>query len=97
MNYPPFIEYLEGEFNPENDARLIKCIIDNKDDPLMLIRVLSYRKKEQRTKLEDQFNNIYFSYIDNNSKKRKKGIQTLAIAYTPDYEHTYLETLLLTA
>ena len=97
LNYRPFIEYLEGEFNPENDAKLIKCIIDNKDDPLMLIRLLSYRKKEQRTKLEDQFNNIYFSYIDNNSKKRKKGMYALAIAYTPDYEHTYIEDLLLTA
>ena len=96
LNYRSFIEYLEGEFNPENDAKLIKCIIDNKDDPLMLIRLLSYRKKEQRTKLEDQFNNIYFSYIDNNSKKRKKGMKALAIAYTPDFEHTYVNDLLVT-
>ena len=48
LNYQSWEDYIEQEFDPQKDASLIRSVILNKDDPLIIIRLLNIRNKEQR-------------------------------------------------
>ena len=71
LNNEPFLDYLQTDFNDDQDAVLIQNIIENNDNPLIIIRLLNYRNKNQRKDIDARFREIkgdgdklLFSYIE---------------------------------
>jgi len=74
----------------KNDESLIETVISEKDDPLIIIRLLEHRTEEQRkvifdTNLED---------ITEEEKMKKRILLISVKSYMPDYEKNYVEFLL---
>jgi len=90
LNYQSLAVYLEKEFNPEKDALLIGSVISNKDDPLIIVRLLNQRTEEQRKGIIE----IRIRGSRDRRSSRRKAI-ALVIGYMPDYERTYVDTLLV--
>ena len=61
----PFDNYLQKDFNDGCDVFLIFNIINNHDNPLLIIRLLNYRNEKQRKKIDSQFRMLH----DNNQRK----------------------------
>jgi len=56
FNNGTFKNYCEGEaFQDFRDALLIDTIINNNDNPLMIVRLLNYRNEDQRKKIDRRF------------------------------------------
>ena len=51
LNHQSLEDYIEQEFDAQRDASLVSSVISNKDDPLIIIRLLNIRNKEQRRKI----------------------------------------------
>jgi hypothetical protein len=90
LNYQSIADYLEREFDPEKDALLIGSVISNKDDPLIIVRLLNQRTEEQRRVIIE----VKIRGSRDRSSRRRQAI-ALVIAYMPDYERTYVDTLLV--
>jgi hypothetical protein len=90
LNYQSIADYLEKEFDPEKDALLIGSVISNKDDPLIIVRLLNQRTEEQRRVIIE----VKIRGSRDRSSRRRQAI-ALVIAYMPDYERTYVDTLLV--
>ena len=58
LNNQTFDHYFNNEFNFSLDAILIDNIINNNDNPLMIVRLLNYRNEEQRRQIDHQFREI---------------------------------------
>jgi len=87
LNNQPFGEYFRHELDPYKDAKLIKDVINNKDEPLIIVRLLNYRDKEQRKEIEKKFQEIVTN----------EGISMLSyiLNYMPGHpEVIYLHNLL---
>ena len=74
----------------KNDESLIEAVISEKDDPLIIIRLLEHKTEEQRkvifdTNLED---------ITEEEKMKKRILLTSIKSYMPDYEKNFVEFLL---
>ena len=54
----PFENYFINDFNEINDANLIYSVINNNDNPLIIIRLLNYRDESQRKKIDKEFREI---------------------------------------
>lgn len=89
LNYQSFADYLGRAFDPEKDALLIGSVIDNKDDPLIIERLLNQRSIEQRRGIFE------LKFGGSSDRRRKKGAIALIIGYMPDFERTYVDTLLV--
>ena len=90
LNYQSLAVYLEKEFDPEKDALLIWSVISNKDDPLIIVRLLNERTEEQRRGIIE----IRIRGSRDRRNNRRRAI-ALVIGYMPDYERTYVDTLLV--
>ena len=90
LNYQSLAVYLEREFDPEEDALLIRSVISNRDDPLIIVRLLNQRTEEQRRGIIE----IRIRGSRDRRRNRRQAI-ALVIAYMPDYERTYVDTLLV--
>ena len=51
--------YLNKEFNPENDARLIRATIENNDNPNIIINLHNRRTPLQRGQIRERYEEIY--------------------------------------
>ncbi len=88
-------EYIKKDFNSENDVRLIDAVIRNKDDPLIIIRLLQYREKKQIEKINIDFTDfINLSDESDDKKRKKKGLYAYAYYYSPDFEKVFVDALL---
>ena len=88
-------EYIKKDFNSENDVRLIDAVIRNKDDPLIIIRLLQYREKKQIQKINIDFTDfINLSDESDDKKRKKKGLYEYAYYYSPDFEKVFVDALL---
>ena len=86
LNNATFEDYCKKEFNEQTDAILIDNIIENNDNPLIIIRLLNYRNEEQRKKID-----LFFREIKGDTKAMKLYI----IDFLPNNpEITYLNFLL---
>ena len=86
LNNATFEDYCKKEFNEQTDAILIDNIIENNDNPLIIIRLLNYRNEEQRKKID-----LFFREIKGDTKAMKLYI----IDFMPNNpEITYLNFLL---
>ena len=47
-----FDKYFEKEFNPDKDAFLINEVINQKDEPLIIVRLLNFRNESQRKNIK---------------------------------------------
>ena len=65
-NNPTFEDYCNKEFKEQNDAILIDNIINNNDNPLLIIRLLNYRNEEQRQKID-----LFFREMKGDTKEMK--------------------------
>jgi len=68
-----FEEYCKNRFVDYKDAKLIDDIINNVDNPLMIVRLLNYRDQKQRKKIDLKF------------RERRGDIQRRMISYIIDY------------
>lgn len=90
LNYWFFKDYLKRPFDPVKYAVLINSVISNKDDSLIIERLLNQRSKEQRRGIfELKFRGL------SDSRRRKKGAISLIIGYITDFEKAYVDTLLI--
>ena len=86
INYT-FEDYFKKEFKDCDDAKLIDKIINNKDNPLLIVRLLNYRNEEQRKKSDSKFRDM------KNDKNKKMLIYI--IEFMPNHpEISYLHLLL---
>ena len=87
MEGEPFDNYFQKDFNDSRDSFLIYNIINNHDNPLLIIRLLNYRDENQRKKIDSQFRKLQ----ENNQR-----IMLLYILdFMPDHcEVPYLHMLL---
>ena len=53
-----FEDYINNEFKDCVDAILIDSIINNNDNPLLIVRLLNCRNEEQRKKIDSKFRDI---------------------------------------
>ena len=60
-----FENYIQKDFIDFYDAQLIDKIINNNDNPLLIVRLLNYRDEKQRESIDSQFRKI------RGDKKRK--------------------------
>ena len=58
LNNKPFLDYVQMQFIDYQDALLIQNIIENNDNPLIIIRLLNYRNKNQRKDIDTRFREI---------------------------------------
>ena len=65
-NNPTFEDYCNKEFKEQSDAILIDNIINNNDNPLIIIRLLNYRDEEQRKKID-----LFFREMKGDTKEMK--------------------------
>jgi len=82
-----FKDYCEIEFQDFRDAILIDTIINNNDNPLMIVRLLNYRDEDQRKKIDTKF------------RERRNNMNRRMLDYILDYmpdnpETPYLHILL---
>ena len=87
FNNGTFQNYCEMEFQDFRDALLIDTIINNNDNPLMIVRLLNYRNEDQRKKIDKKF------------RERKGDMKKKMLFYILDYmpdspETSYLHILL---
>ena len=74
----------------QNDKLLIETVISDRDDPLIIIRLLEHRTEKQRKVIFD-------TNLEGMSKEEKinnKILLTSIKSYMPDYEKKYVESLL---
>ena len=82
-----FDNYFQRDFNDFSDAFLIDNIINNNDNPLLIVRLLNHRDEKQRQKIDSQFRMIH----GNNQRKMLLYI----LDFMPDHsEVPYLHKLL---
>ena len=82
-----FEDYCKKEFNDCQDAILIDQIINNNDNPLLIVRLLNYRDEEQRKKIDSKFRDI--------RNDRNKRMILYIIDFMPNHpEISYLHLLL---
>ncbi len=55
LNNLTFRDYANNDFNAINDANLINAVIQNNDNPLIIIRLLNYRDESQRNDIDKSF------------------------------------------
>ena len=82
-----FEEYCENKFEDFKDALLIETVINNNDNPLIIVRLLNYRNEDERKKIDKKF------------RERKADPNKKMISYIIDYmqEHpeiSYIHVLL---
>ena len=53
-----FEKYIQKDFIDFYDAQLIDKIINNNDNPLLIVRLLNYRVEKQRESIDSQFRKI---------------------------------------
>ena len=87
MDNNTFEEYCNMRFYSYKDAKLIDDIINNDDNPLMIVRLLNYRNVNERKKIDLKF------------RERKGNIQRKMISYISEYminspELSYIHILL---
>ena len=88
FNNVTFKNYCEvNKFQDFRDALLIDTIINNNDNPLMIVRLLNYRDEDQRKKIDKKF------------RERKGDMNKKMLFYILDYmpdspETSYLHILL---
>ena len=87
MDNHTFEEYCNMRFYSYKDAKLIDDIINNDDNPLMIVRLLNYRNVNERKKIDLKF------------RERKGNIQRKMISYISEYminspELSYIHILL---
>ena len=87
LNFGTLRDYCEMEFQDFRDALLIDTIISRRDIPLLIVRLLNYRNKEQRKKIDRKF------------RERKGDMNIKMLDYILDYitdnpERCYLHILL---
>ena len=73
-----FENYIQKNFIDFYDAQLIDKIINNNDNPLLIVRLLNYRVEKQRESIDSQFRKIC------RDKKRKM------ISYILDFIIKYI-------
>ena len=74
----------------KNDASLIENIISDRDDPLIIIRLLEHRTEKERKAIF----NINSEDMTYEEKINKKILLRSIKSYMPDYEKKYVESLL---
>ena len=80
-------EFCKDKFKECRDAVLIDNIINNNDNPLMIVRLLNYRNEEQRKKIDSKFREI--------KENQNKKLLLYLIEYMPNHpEISYLYLLL---
>ena len=80
-------EFCKDKFKECKDAELIDNIINNNDNPLMIVRLLNYRNEEQRKKIDSKFREI--------KENQNKKLLLYLIEYMPNHpEISYLHLLL---
>ena len=85
-----FDKYFEKEFKPDTDAFLINEIINQKDEPLIIVRLLNFRNESQRKKINAAYKKLGFS--------NEKNLLTCIIDFMPqhieiDYIHCLLDNI----
>ena len=58
LNNKPLLEYFQKEFIDYQDALLIQRVIENDNNPLIIIRLLNYRNEKQRKEIDLKFREI---------------------------------------
>ena len=58
LNNLPFNNYFINEFNAQNDANLINTVINNNDNPLIIVRLLNCREESQRKDIDKEFRQL---------------------------------------
>ncbi len=53
------VDYLSNEFNPENDARLIRTTIENNDNPYFIINLLNSRTPFEIGEIRIKYEELY--------------------------------------
>ena len=53
FNYASLKDYCEDKFDKEKDIKLINKIIDNDDNPLLIVRLLNYRERKQINEIKE--------------------------------------------
>ena len=53
------ITYLKNNFNPENDARLIRATIENNDDQNIIINLFNHRTPPQINEIRENYEELY--------------------------------------
>ena len=80
-------KYLEGEFNEDRDSNLIYQIVENNDNPLIIVRLLNHRNEEQRKKINNSFKKINIA--------PEKNLLSFIIDFMPNHEEiNYIHSLL---
>ena len=82
-----FKDFCDMNFEDFKDAMLIASIIDNRDNPLMIVRLLNYRNEDEREKIDKKF------------RERKGDMKKKMLSYIVDYmsdnpEISYIHILL---
>ena len=73
-----------------DDVSLIENVISDKDDPLIIIRLLEHRTEEQRKAIFDE----KLKDVTEEEKIKKRILLYSVKSYMPDYEDKYVESLL---
>jgi len=73
-----------------DDVSLIENVISDKDDPLIIIRLLEHRTEEQRKAIFDE----KLKDVTEEEKIKKRILLSSVKSYMPDYEAKYVESLL---
>ena len=83
----PLLDYFQDNFIAQQDALLIQKVIENDDNPLIIIRLLNYRNEAQRKDIDLKFREI-------NEDQEKKLISYI-VEFIPNHPDTpYVHKLL---
>ena len=85
-----FDKYFEKEFNPDKDAFLINEVINQKDEPLIIVRLLNFRNESQRKNINEEYKKLGLS--------NEKNLLACIIDFMPqhieiDYIHCLLDNI----
>ena len=92
LNNETFDKYFDLEFNEDKDANLIKEVIEQKDEPLIIVRLLNHRDESQRKKINDAFKRL--GYEGDKKNLLKKIISFMTEQHIEiDYVHSLLDNI----